>query len=185
MSRRLELAALTILLLSGGSPVAAEVVLPAVIGDNMVLQREATVAVWGWATPGEQVRVEPGWEVDPIETVAGADGRWQVWISTPAAGGPVSLAIRGDNHITLRNILIGEVWLCPVGLISADWGGTVAQAWMSAESLQAFEAFGPSLELLEVIRDPNRRTPYVSQRVDGWWKRLDSRGPGAGWTTRV
>ncbi len=208
-------------------PAAAEVSLPAIIGDNMVLQRQSQATLWGWAGPGERVRVEAGWGAT-VATVTGPDGRWQMLIPTPPAGGPFSLRITGDdNTLALGNIMIGEVWICsgqsnmempvaatnrwyqgvqgaeaeiasaelpgirfftvenafsaaarddcrgawvtctpqtvatfsatgyffgreiheslgvPVGLISADWGGTVAEAWMSEAALREFPQIEP------------------------------------------
>ena len=74
----------------------------------------------------------------------------------------------------------------PIGLISADWGGTVVEAWMSEAALSSFPEFESSLETARILRDPNRRGEYVNKRTGAWWDRLDELGPdapGAGWTS--
>lgn len=81
-----------------------------VFGDNMVLQRGKPDAIWGWAEPGESVRVEIGEKV--ATGVAGADRRWQVKIEPPAAGGPYMVRILGHETVELHNVMVGDVWLC-------------------------------------------------------------------------
>ncbi|MHC5023164.1 MAG: sialate O-acetylesterase [Planctomycetota bacterium] len=254
--RPIRSAAILLLVAALASPVAADVSLPAVIADHMVLQQQTDVAVWGWAAPGETVSVQAAWQNDAARTVADERGRWLVRIPTPAAGGPHTLTISGHNTIVIRDILVGEVWLAsgqsnmemplanirpgytgvddaeqeisaatfprirlftventraatprrdlrgrwapcspesartfsatayffgrelhqsldvPIGLISADWGGTVAQAWMSADGLAPFPGFQPDLERLEAVADPTRRGRYVREAQSHWWDRL-------------
>lgn len=90
----------------------AEVRLPALFSDGMVLQREREAPVWGWATPGEKVTVSVG--AKSVSATAGADGRWQVRLaSMKATGTPFDVTIAGaTNTIALHNILVGEVWIC-------------------------------------------------------------------------
>lgn len=101
-------------------PVYAQVKLPAIFGDNMVLQQKNRAAVWGWADADEQIEVQGSWM--EIATVAKADkdGKWQVKIETPAAGGPFTLTVKGKNTLTLQNVLIGEVWVCS-GQSNMEW----------------------------------------------------------------
>lgn len=99
-------------MLLGISSVEAKVTLPSIISDNMVLQAQTKVCIWGKATPGENISVAPSWNEKSISTTAGKDGRWRVYISTPKASDNHSLTVRGENVITIRNVLIGEVWLC-------------------------------------------------------------------------
>src|SRR5215213_3875232 len=78
------------------APAAAEVKLPAIFGDHMVLQQNVPLTVWGWADPGEKVTVTVG-------------------------GQPVELAAAGkDNTVTLKDVLVGEVWLCS-GQSNMEW----------------------------------------------------------------
>ena len=100
-----------LVLLSAGTGLA-EVRLPAVIGDNMVLQRRMEVPIWGWADPGEEVTVS----IDPRSrkrrVAADKDGKWMVKIKPPASAGPHEITISGENTITISNVLVGEVWVC-------------------------------------------------------------------------
>ncbi|HVV99040.1 MAG TPA: sialate O-acetylesterase [Planctomycetaceae bacterium] len=97
-------------LLAATSAVRADVRLPAVVGSNMVLQRDMPLPIWGWADPGEKVTVTLG-DVTQSAT-AGDNGRWEVKFPAMKAGGdPLSMNIKGKNSINLTNILIGEVWL--------------------------------------------------------------------------
>lgn len=91
----------------------AEVTLPALFCDNMVLQREAKVPVWGWADPGEKVTVE---FADQKETAkAGKDGKWMVWLKPMEANakpGVLKITRNNQSPITINQILVGDVWLC-------------------------------------------------------------------------
>lgn len=100
--------------------VNADVKLPAIFGDDMVLQQKSTVAVWGQADIGEKVEVSGSWMKSAVSAKAGKDGKWQVKIKTPADGGPFTLTVKGKNTITLQNILIGEVWVCS-GQSNMEW----------------------------------------------------------------
>jgi sialate O-acetylesterase len=88
----------------------AEVRLPAIIGDNMVLEQQAQAAIWGWADPGEKVTVTL--DGKRAEAMPDTRGKWLARIPTPKAGGPYELTVEGTNKIVLKNVLIGEVWLC-------------------------------------------------------------------------
>lgn len=90
----------------------AEVKVPAVIGDHMVLQQQMEVPIWGWAAPGEQVKVKASWQPADASTTADENGKWMVKVKTPPAGGPFEMTVSGQNTITLKNILAGEVWVC-------------------------------------------------------------------------
>jgi sialate O-acetylesterase len=210
----------------------AEVRMPAIFGDNMVLQQKSPVAVWGWAEPGEKVEVKGSWGwfgSTTVATKADENGCWKVKIKTPSASTKTStLTVKGTNEIIFRDVLIGEVWVCsgqsnmeyefrwlgdkanlenarnslnneirffevehktstvplddcqgnwskcypdntltfsavayyfgkrlndelgvPVGLISTNWGGTIAEAWTSKETLENFKEFAPTLKIID------------------------------------
>src|SRR5271170_5281477 len=79
-------------------------------GDNMVLQRGKLNTIWGWANPGQQVRVEIAGHT--AGGVTGADGRWQVRIQPPETGGPYVLKIDGPRTVEFHEVMVGDVWLC-------------------------------------------------------------------------
>ena len=92
---------------------AAKVELPNFIGDNMVLQQQTGVALWGTATPGKKVTIKPGWTRTTTTVKADAEtGAWMARVYTPAAGGPYDIVISDGEKLTVHNVLIGEVWFC-------------------------------------------------------------------------
>jgi sialate O-acetylesterase len=91
-------------------PAKGDVKLPRLVSDGMVLQREAKVNVWGWADSGEEVKVE--FNNRTYQTTTGKDRKWEVHLSDLKAGGPYRMEIIGKNHITLDDILVGDVWVC-------------------------------------------------------------------------
>mgnify|MGYP000027946837 FL=1 len=90
----------------------AKVTLPAIFSDNMVLQQNTQVNVWGKAAPGEKVTVKASWLDKPVTAKAAANGKWTVKLKTPKATTNQSVTVSGENEITINNVLIGEVWLC-------------------------------------------------------------------------
>jgi len=92
------------------SRVAAQVRLPQLIGDKMVLQRDIPLKLWGWAAPSE--RIELKFAGHSYKARAGADSNWEVHIPPMKAGGPYTLDIRATNHLVVSDILIGDVWFC-------------------------------------------------------------------------
>lgn len=151
----------------GGSRAAADVRLPAVIADNMVLQREATVPLWGWAEPGEQVTVRADWRSRPWSAPADGQGRWRIEITTPPAGGPHRLEIAGkDSKRALENVLSGEVWLCS-GQSNMEWSMRHGILDGEAERQQAHH---PRLRLFHA-----EKTIAAAPRSDnvGHWRSCD------------
>jgi sialate O-acetylesterase len=93
-------------------PLFAEIRLPAIFGNNMVLQQQSDVAIWGTANKNATVEIITSWNKKTYSTKASDDGRWKLKISTPQAGGPYNLIISDGQILTLENVLIGEVWVC-------------------------------------------------------------------------
>ena len=110
-------AVIAILMLSM-TAVSAAVRCPALFSDHMVLQSGAPVPVWGWAGPGEQVRVSMG--AQSLNTAADGEGRWRVSLAALPAGGPHTLTVSGENDIRIEDVLVGEVWLCS-GQSNMEW----------------------------------------------------------------
>ena len=92
------------------SPASADVAIHPPFGDNMVLQRDIRVPVWGTADPGEEVTVTMAGQKRKV--IASHTSRWMVRLDPLPAGGPMEMTIAGKNTIRLQNVLVGEVWLC-------------------------------------------------------------------------
>lgn len=90
----------------------ANIRLPNIINNNMVLQQQSTVKLWGWAGPNEKVYVTTSWNNKLDSVVTTRDANWMLTVQTPAAGGPYTITLKGENTIVLNNVLIGEVWVC-------------------------------------------------------------------------
>jgi sialate O-acetylesterase len=91
---------------------SAQLQLPDIISDSMVLQQNTNAPIWGWASPGEKVEVNGSWSDKTIKAVADEDGKWMVKLATPKAGGPYDVTIKTNETKILHGILIGEVWIC-------------------------------------------------------------------------
>ncbi|MDB5205513.1 MAG: hypothetical protein JWR72_588 [Flavisolibacter sp.] len=88
----------------------AEVRLPRLVRDSMVLQRDQKINIWGWASAGEKVTVK--FNNKTYKTTSGNNGKWLIQLASMKAGGPYTMDIDATNHITLKEILIGDVWVC-------------------------------------------------------------------------
>jgi sialate O-acetylesterase len=108
ISRRALPGILAILVMAGS--LQAEVRLPAVISDHMVLQSGAKAKVWGWADPGEEITVSIAGQKKSA-VAAGDNNRWQIELDPLEAGGPHALTVAGKTTITVNDVLVGEVWL--------------------------------------------------------------------------
>lgn len=89
---------------------AAQVRLPQLIRDSMILQRDAKIKIWGWASPNEKIRIN--FNKKNFKTKTDVQGNWSLYLPAMKAGGPYTMRIDAKNHITLKEILIGDVWLC-------------------------------------------------------------------------
>lgn len=102
--------ALFIFLVLGFQITFCQVKLPRLIRDSMVLQRDTKIKIWGWASSGEKLSIK--FNNKNYKTTTGTDGKWSVMLPAIKAGGPYTMSIDATNHITLNNILIGDVWFC-------------------------------------------------------------------------
>lgn len=113
----------------------SELKLPRLVSDGMVLQRDQKANIWGWAVPGEPVTVNFLDEAYP--TTAGDDGKWRVALSPNKAGGPYTMEIKAGKSITIKDILIGDVWVCsgqsnmvlPMGRVSELYADDIALSY--------------------------------------------------------
>jgi len=88
----------------------SQITLPKIVGNGMVLQRGEELKIWGWASAGEAVNVK--FNKKTYATTTGKDGMWSIKLPTMKAGGPYTMEVKGKNTIMLKDILIGDVWLC-------------------------------------------------------------------------
>ena len=230
------------------SNLSAEVRLPRLVGDHMVLQRGIPIPIWGWADVGEQVTVT--FAGKRYAAKASADRKWTLALAEMPAGGPYTLTVQGKkNIISVQDILVGDVWVgsgqsnmewhmhqlgnyvkpatetatfpairlidvndtialvpqedirtkgwrvcspqtvgdfsavafffarglyqqyrVPIGLVTADWGGTPIESWMSLPALKTFPEFVPKVKALESnpTGDKARLTAAFSQELADW-----------------
>ena len=91
----------------------SQIKVASVLGDNMVLQRNSEVKIWGSGKPGEKLVIKAGWTLTPAVALCNEKGDWLVKMKTSEAGGPYTILIASlKEKLVLRNIMLGEVWLC-------------------------------------------------------------------------
>ncbi|QDT04591.1 hypothetical protein K227x_29830 [Rubripirellula lacrimiformis] len=152
LHRSSVLPAATVLLLSvWTSVVSADVRVPSIFGDHMVVQQEKPVRLWGWADPAEKVMAswnQDGGDQHQATGTADANGRWEIELpAMKASSQPATLTIRGNNAITFNDLLVGEVWLCS-GQSNMAW--TVASSNDAAKEIAA--ANFPLIRQIQVAR---------------------------------
>jgi sialate O-acetylesterase len=102
---------LIVFVISSGT-LYGEVKLPAIFGDNMVLQQQIEAAIWGTAAKNATVKVTTSWNKKSYTARAGSDGKWKLKVATPSAGGPYEVSVSDGTTLKLKNVMIGEVWIC-------------------------------------------------------------------------
>jgi sialate O-acetylesterase len=138
----------------------AEVRLPKVFGDHMVLQRDKPLVIWGWSSPNEAVAAELGSEIAKVR--ANERGEWRVQLPAMSAGGPFTLKITAGNAVQFEDVMVGEVWLCS-GQSNMEMGiGSVRDG---KEEITAADL--PKIRLLMVS---NRWTPQPEDDIADTWK---------------
>lgn len=139
-----------------------------VFSDHMVLQRDATVRVWGWADPYQHVQLSVSWLEKNLTTRAGNNGKWEVSLETPHAGGPYQLTCNTDDEeIVLVDVLIGEVWVC-AGQSNMVWGAQFGHEEMLQELPHAYH---PTIRLFNIDRS---QSPKPLDTLSGSWRVCDS-----------
>lgn len=141
----------------------ADVRLPAVIGNHMVLQQNMPLKIWGWADPDEAVTVQI--LSNKVKTKADKNGKWLVTLPEMSAGGPHSMTVSGKNTVAIENILVGEVWVCS-GQSNMEW--TVRSVDHNVE--ETFAANYPQIRLFQV---PKRASAAPMDDVEASWQACD------------
>ena len=126
---------LSLIILS--TAVKSEVKLPRFVSDGMILQRDQTIPIWGWGDAGEKITII--FDGKTYTTQTGADLKWKIYLNAQPAGGPFIMEIKGNNTITLKDILFGDVWLCS--------GQSNMEAVMARPNIKAF--YGAEIEKSE------------------------------------
>src|SRR5688572_5559740 len=89
---------------------SAQIKLPRLVRDSMILQRDTKINIWGWAAKNEKISIK--FSNKSYKTTTGSDGKWLIQLPPMKAGGPYTMDITGSNKISLKEILIGDVWIC-------------------------------------------------------------------------
>ena len=149
---------------------AADIRLPALISDHMVLQQNATVTLWGWGDPGQHVLIRGSWGVSTSCTTD-PKGRWSATIKTPDGGDTEHiLTFIGGNTLTVRDVLIGEVWVCS-GQSNMEWPLSAAND--AKNEIASAEA--PQIRLINVA---NVTSLVPLEDVKGSWSVCTPRAAG-------
>ena len=146
--------------LTVSTTVWAEIRLPNLFSNHMVLQRECPIEIWGWADRGESVQIL--FDGQKFKTKTDADGCWSVTLPPQNAGGPYTLTVKGkEGTITLTDILIGDVWIC---------GGQSNMEWNVASSINAdkeiADADHPNIRFFTV---PHNARGIPAEEIDSRW----------------
>lgn len=148
----------------------ANVKMPLLFSDGMVLQRNKPISVWGWADSGEKIEVAFNKQIQ--RTKADKNGKWLLQLKPEKAGGPFKMSIKGNNSITIENILVGEVWICS-GQSNMEW--TVGQSQNADYEIS--QADNPWIRQFLVEKDLSS-TPKKDLKA-GNWKESSKNNTGA------
>jgi len=132
--------------------VIAQIELPNIFSNNMVLQQESKSAIWGSASAGLPIKIRTNWDTKKYSTITNAEGQWIIKLKTPKAGGPYTIFI---NDTTIKNVLIGEVWLC-----SGQSNMRFMLKHAASESEELPKSLQPNLRLFNMTGNP-----YPDNRV--------------------
>jgi len=137
----------------------ADVTPRALISDGMVLQQGREVNIWGRAEPGEKVTVR--FRDQEQSTVSSSDGKWRIRVDSKQAGGPFPLTIAGNNTIALKNVFVGEVWVC---------SGQSNMWWPVATRPGAKELAGTENPAIRLFTVPQRSVDAPTSELEGQWR---------------
>ena len=158
-----------IVLLTIALSLLAKIQINPILGDNMVLQRNSEVNIWGKATPGQKIKVISDWNNHIYSTLTNNNGDWKVTLKTTDAGGPYTLSVCSRKEkIVLKNILLGEVWLCS-GQSNMEMRmllGYMIDSPVNGVTDALINADNPSIRLFRVGRSSH---PLPQDTCSGHW----------------
>jgi sialate O-acetylesterase len=131
-----------------GTFIQAQTSVASIFSDNMVLQQNVKIPVWGFAKANETITIK--FHNQTKKTVANKDGKWSVYLDNESAGGPFILSIKGKTKIEINNVLVGEVWLCS-GQSNMEW--TVGQSNNAKEEIT--NASFPTIRHIKIPKEIN------------------------------
>jgi sialate O-acetylesterase len=159
------------LLLLTVNGVFATITIPAFFSDNMVLQQKSDIAIWGWASPGEMIVLTVGWNKKIVRTITDSTGKWMARLQTIRAGGPYTITLSGDGPIPIliRNVWLGEVWLCS-GQSNMNFPIAKLASWRTGvyDYEKEIAASGDSLLRMFTVEQAVNTTPQKD--VKGSWQ---------------
>ena len=184
MKKLISLFVLLALVSAGAIAARGELRLPSLLSDGMVLQRNSNVRIWGEASPGARIAIKASWSKKKFSARADTAGHWQIQLPTSDAGGPHTISISGDgNSIALRDILLGEVWVCGgQSNMEMPLDGYFGQPVLGSEEAKRRALRYTGLRLYTVGRNA---AETAQTDCAGSWKSANARNAGdfsaAGW----
>jgi len=148
------------------SSIHAQLRLPALFDDHMVIQQQSPVPIWGWSHPSQEITIKVSWDTTTVKTKADNTTFWAATLFTPTAGGPHTITIKAGGEVrTLSDVMSGEVWLCS-GQSNMEWG---------------MNASADGKTMIDQINDPNIRLFHIPKsaasdlqvRGEGDWRVCD------------
>lgn len=149
----------------------AQIKLPAIVSSNMILQRNTTINLWGWASPSEKITITTSWSKNEINVTANSDGTWKVEVATTNSKESQTISLKSKtSNILLENILFGEVWLCSgQSNMQMPLKGFDGQPIIGS-STAIMHANNPNLRLFTVERNNSKTPLYDLEKYSGWAK---------------
>ena len=160
--------AVTVFLLIAQS-ISAKVKLPAIVSSNMVLQRNTTIELWGWADANEKISIKTSWLKELLLVEADEEGNWQVEAKTTSSKEPQTISIKSKtSNITLENVVFGEVWLCSgQSNMEQPMGGYYAQPTFNSNRAIAMSN-NPNLRLFTINKVGARNPLKDIEKFTAW-----------------
>lgn len=144
---------------------SAQLRLPAIFTDHMVIQRESVVPIWGWNSPGWEVKINTSWDTVTVRVITSNTAQWKAELKTPKAGGPYTITLQSGNEIkTITDVLSGEVWLCS-GQSNMEWPMAISDGKALIPAIN-----DPAIRLMHI---PKSGSATRQERGEGQWTVCD------------